>query len=261
MEFIQEPMSPQAAVEAGRLVTSNWDELLQLNETLTFNEEKLNQINEEAKSEMTADNVITWKEFVNTAAKYFPEFIDSEKAKDWNATMHFVIGASEEKMGEFTLKVENGEATYTDGLEGEATSMTYMDAETFISTLAYTRKESTGDLQLSDTELEGIAGGKGASACGAAASVASACGADACGAALGGATACGAAACGGAACAYAAGGALACGAAGCGAAAGGVGACGADVCGYAFCGIVLTGADACGADACGIDVIPIIPGI
>ncbi|SVD21844.1 uncharacterized protein METZ01_LOCUS374698, partial [marine metagenome] len=91
MEFIEEPMSPQAAVEAGRLNTNNWDELLQLQEVLTFNAEKLKTINAKAQAEMTADDVITWKEFVNTAARHFPEFIDAEKAGGLSANMHFVI--------------------------------------------------------------------------------------------------------------------------------------------------------------------------
>ena len=154
MDFIKKPMGPEDAAKAGLINTNNWDELLQLHEVSTFNAETLKTINTKSQAETTADDVIDWKEIVNTAARHFPEYIDSEKAKDWNAVMHFAIGVSEEKMGKFTLKIENGVASYTDGLSGEPTSETEMDAKTFISTITH-----TDDLELSDSELEGIAGG------------------------------------------------------------------------------------------------------
>ncbi len=171
---------------------------------------------------MEADGKVTWAEIVRTAASYVPEFVNTEKAKDLDINMHFKIGGQEEVMGSYTLTVKDGKASFSEGLHGEATSTTAMDSETFLSTLVYGRKEDAGELELSDADLEGIAGGKGG--CGAAASGPSACAAQ-----------------------------------GCVAAATGVGACGGDICGYAACGIVLTGVDGCAVDACPIDVIPGVP--
>lgn len=283
MDFINEPTNPVTAAQNGRLQTTNWDDLFKLRDVLSYDPEKVKKINDQAKAEMTADGVVTWKEFSDTVARYFPEFVDAEAAKGWDANMHFLISQDQ---WEYTLEIKDGEATYHQGLIGDPTSVTAMDTETFISTVLYTKQYDQGELELTDEELEGVAGGKGASACGAeacggdacgadasgtgacggaacaaAACGGAACGGDACGAAACGGAACGAAGCGGAVCGGDACGGAACGGAACGAAAAGIGACGADACGAAACGIVLTGADACAADACGIDVIPVIPGI
>ena len=225
------------SAQNGRMNTTNWEALYQLRDSMTFSEEAAAEINAQAKSDV-GDGQITWNQLCDTVAKYFPRFIDPEKAAGWNAVLHFIIGSEK---WEYTLKIEDGKSTFESGLSGDPTAVTAMDAETFISTVMYTKKYSDGSLELTDDELEGVAGGKGASACGSDHAGASASGAGACGGAVTGAGACGAQACGGAVT--------------------GAGACGADACGAAFCGLVLTGVDACAADACGIDVIPGVPGI
>ena len=178
MEFLNNPMTPVQAVQSGRLLTDNWDELLQFSETLDYDEDKVARINAEGKTKMEADGKVTWAEIVRTAASYVPEFVNAEKAKDLDINMHFKIGGQEEVMESYTLTVKDGKASFSEGLHGEATSTTAMDSETFLSTLVYGRKEDAGELELSDADLEGIAGGKGGS-CGAATSSGAICGAEA----------------------------------------------------------------------------------
>ncbi|PKK91089.1 MAG: hypothetical protein CVV64_04785 [Candidatus Wallbacteria bacterium HGW-Wallbacteria-1] len=183
-----------------------------------------------------------------------PRYYAPEKAKGWIANLLFKV----EGVGDYTLKVDGHKATIEKGDQGVHTCTVKTDVTTLAMQLALVRIEDVKeDDELTDSDLEMVAGGKGGG-CGAEASGASACGSDYSGAGACGAAACGGAACGAAACGAAACGGDACGAAGCagaacgGAACGGA-ACGGDACGAAGCGGAACAAAACGGAACGGD--------
>ena len=297
MDFIMRPNELRQRFQA-----SNMQDLIQLEQAFDLLPELVDEVKQEVKKEVEGkgEGEFTAKDEFDILFRFYPKFYKPEDAPGWNAVMHFKI----EEIGNYTLTVSDKTATTASGLEGEPTCVVETDATVLLALLFRERVQEAAnedaDEELSDAQLEAVAGGKGSAcgaeacggdacggaacgaaagggsacggaacgadacggaACGAAGCGAAACGGDACGAAACGGAACGAAACGGAACGADACGGAACGGAACGAAAGGIGGCGADACGAAACGIVLTGADACAADACGVDVIPVIPGI
>ncbi len=291
MEYVDKPfgadvhiLDPQTAFMAGKIKTSNIDDLRMFERAFPANPEVLVNV---AKAEQGAEGgtVVESTEDVPAKAKtdllflkVLPMCFIPANAPEWETNIHFKIAGA----GDYTIAVANGETEITEGLNGEAESVIESDYEDFRLILRHiVLRDSTLvaeeqleewddeielDMELEDDQLEAVAGGKGS--CGAEAAAATACGADACGAAAGVANACGAAACGADAGAYNACGAAACGAAvgygtvcgadacaaaagvgtACGAAAG-VGACAGDVCGAAV------GAGVCAGNVCGIDVL------
>lgn len=303
MQFIDRPFSddvlivdPRTALMAGYMKTNDIPDLEMFEAAFPANPSVIMQVatSQREKGEAagtiveTPDDVTPEQKSDLMFLEMLPLCFNPEVAGDWETVMHWQI----EGAANYTIKVENGACEISKGLIGEADCLvetTYEHFRTVVrhralqdSTLVtdeqleeWDNDDVSLDVELSDDQLEAIAGGKGSSACGAAAcgtdvGAGTACGAAACGGALGVGTACGAdactaAACAGAACGAAAGHYSACAAAGCGAAVGGPGACAGDACG------VAAGAGVCAGNACGIDIlggadigpcgINIIPGI
>ena len=190
--------------------------------------------------------------------KLLPDFFDPERGKGWNAVIHFKV----DELGDYTLKIDGGKATSEEGAVGDPTCVVNTDMVSLGKQLTLIRMEDMVEREedeLSDTDLETVAGGKGG--CGSESNAGAACGADytgeggcagvACGAAGCAGAMCAADACGGAACGAAGGIIGVCGAAGCVAAAGAATGCVADACGGAICGAAACGGAVCGGDACG----------
>ncbi|WP_420548084.1 hypothetical protein [Curvivirga sp.] len=309
MQFVDKPfgadvhiLDPQTAFMAGKIKTSNLEDLQLFEKAFPANPEVIVNVAKQ-QQEMegavveSADDIAPEKKSDLLFLNILPLCFVPQAAGDWDTTIHFKIGGA----GEYTINVANGETNITKGLSGDPSTVIESDYDDFrLITRHRVLEDSTLvtdeqleewdddielDMELSDDQLEAVAGGKGGS-CGAEAAAGTACGADACGAAAGAGNACGAAACaadagvgnacGAAACGAAVGVGTVCGADACPAAAGvgtacgaaaGVGACAGDVCGAAVgagvcagnvCGIdVLGGAD---IGPCGINVIPLVPG-
>lgn len=315
MQFIDQPdfgrkqiLNPEQAVITGLIKTDNVDDLRTFQRLFPFKPETIIKVSNEVRAEAEASGGLSDGRKADIFFdRLLPECFTPSAAPGWTGNIHFKINETDSH----TVTVANGKASVREGLHGEPTSEVNMDAQTMSAIMRFEALRQADQLdevhvvedgegiqaELDDSQLELVAGGKGA--CGAEAGGAQACGADACGGAAcgaeaSGAGACAAAVCGGAACGGDACGADACGGAVCGAAVGGVGACGGDACGAAAggasacggaacgadacgaaacgiaaggatacgadaCGIAACGADACAADACGIDVIPGIP--
>lgn len=302
MQFVDKPfgsnvaiLSPENAYMAGVLKSTNLDDLRRFERVFPLNPKIVMDTVVSLRDEYAKRKEITPKDKMDVLfLTLVPKCFLADQAYGWNAVMHFKIGGA----GDYTVAVNEGEASTSAGLKGTPTAVITADYEDWRKLMRYELLEDSGiveakqldswqdeesvDRELSDEMLESVAGGKG---CGAEASAGNACGADACGAAAGAGGACGAAACGAAAgvgtvCGAAACAADACAAAACGAAAGagacaaagcganvGVGACAGDACGAAMgagvcagnvCGVDILG----GADVgpCGINVIPLVPG-
>ena len=316
MQYIDQPkmgrhaiLSPQMAVISGQIKTNSVDDLRQFERSFNFDPRVVVELSKDVfsrtdlgeKEDGTVDpeqagHIFSPKEKTDIFFKeLIPRIYDANRAPGWTANLYFDI----EGAGDYTVSVQAGGVRIADGKEGEPDANISMDVETFSSVMRFevlddanqmkdlvVVDDESRSLELSDDQLELVAGGKGGGSCGAEASGASACGSDHCGAAASGATAagasacgvavgaagvcggdaCGAAAgvataCGGAACAAAAGAGTACGGDGCVAAAGAGSACGAAVCGAAACagdacGVATCTAAACAAAACGADVAP-----
>jgi hypothetical protein len=302
MQFVDKPfgsnvaiLSPENAYMSGILKTTNLDDLRRFERAFPLN------------PKIVMDTVLSLRDAYSKRAEITPEdkqdvlFITlapklflPDQAYGWNAVLHFKI----EGAGDYTVSVCDNEVFVLKGLVGLATAVVSSSYEDWRKVMRYELLEDSGmvenkqldswedeesmNRELSDDQLEAVAGGKGCSSeasggtvcgsdgCGAAAGGGSACGAAACGAAAGAGTICGADACGAAVCAAAAcaaaAGVGACAGAACGAAAG-VGACAGDACGVAA-GVGVCAGNACGIDflggvdigPCGINVIPLVPG-
>lgn len=253
MKFIHEP------VQNRHFDASNLDDLMLFRKAFDFEALDVKEVQEQLKADFeraedkSPDNLLKLQ--VDFTFRMVSKYYDPSRAKGWKATMLFKI----DNIGDYTVVIDGQTAKVTKGTTPAPTCIVKTDVTSLATQLALIRIEDTReDDELSDADLEMVAGGKGGG-CGAEASGASACGADYSGAGACGAAACGGAACGAAACGAAACGGDACGAAGCagaacgGAACGGA-ACGGDACGGAACGGAGCAAAACGAAACGGDL-------
>ncbi len=73
-----------------------------------------------------------------TAKEYLaglPSKIDPNEAKDINTTLHFELAGE----GDFTLKIENGQANFSEGLTGDPEVALKANADDFV-------KIATGDM-------------------------------------------------------------------------------------------------------------------
>lgn len=261
-------LSPEQAVMSGQIRTDNLDDLRRFERCFPIQPEVVLALAEKINERFTDVESITPGEKVKIIFNdLLPGCFSPAVASGWRATLQFTIGDRDT----YTVDVADGKVNIQEGRHGTSTCSSTMEPDTLFSVLRF---EALNDahqfddvdvlddgeelnMELDDSQLELIAGGKGS--CGA-----EGCGADGCGAAATGAGVCGGAACGAAAtgagaCYSAVGGATACGADGCAAAGCGAAACGAAACGANVCAIEACAADACGADACAIDVIPVIP--
>lgn len=260
-------VSPESAYLSGQLKTSNLDNLRRFETTFPLAPQViLETAQDKRQGYIDRGSLPTSEEKMDILfLEVMPKIFKKRYVQDWDATFHFEI----EEAGQYTVEIKEGELTTTKGHIGEATTTVSAHEEVWRKIMRFEMLEDSNvfgdqllegwqdeesiDTELSDDQLEAIAGGKGGG-CGAAASAVTACGADACGAAAGVATACGAAACAAAAGAY-----TACGGQACGAAVGYGAACGADACAAAACaGDVCgaaVGAGVCAGNVCGIDVL------
>ena len=277
MEFVDKPfadnvvlMDPVTAYMAGKIKTDNLGDLQMFEKCFPANPEVLVNV-AKAQQEIEGGVVETPDDIEPDVKadlfflKIVPLLFLPNVAGDWESTMLFKLG---EEAGQYTIKVADGACTVSKGDSGNATTTVESDYDDFRMILRHVVLRDSHlvspeqleewdedvelDVELSDDQLEAVAGGKGGG-CGAEASAATACGSDFCGAAAGTAGACGAAACGGDASV-----ASACGAAACGAAVGALGVCGADACAAAAgvataCG-AAAGVGACAGDVCGAAV-------
>jgi hypothetical protein len=288
MQFIDKPfadtmalVSPEHAYLAGRIKTDQLEELRNFQRAFPFNPTVvIASFQELARRFPDANQPPSDQERIAFAFEYLlPRIYSPKSVGDWEGVLHFTIT---DRDARFTVAVDGEKAEVSRGLNGTPTAEISMDHETYRAVLRYTAledstmvsaeqladwetQEELASSELSDDQLEAVAGGKG---CGAEASAQTACGADSAGGSIAVRTACGAAACGGAVGGYTACGADACGvaasigtvcgAAACPAAAGvgtacgadaGVGACAGNVCGAAV------GAGVCAGNACGVDVL------
>lgn len=313
MEFVDKPfaddvalMDPITAHMAGKIKTDNLEDLQMIERCFPANPAVLVNV---AKAEQEKETrVVEDPDDINPEVKadlfflkVMPMLFLPNMAGDWESTVLFKLGEA----GEYTVKVADGACRVVKGDAGDIDTTVESDYDDFRMILRHVVLRDSHlvdeeqleewdedvelDVELSDDQLEAVAGGKGGkkpSGCGAEAAAGTACGADFCGAAAGAGNACGGAACaadaavgtacGAAACGAAVGAGGVCGADVCGAAAGvgtacgaaaGVGACAGDVCGAAIgagvcagnvCGVdILGGAD---VGPCGINVIPLVPG-
>ncbi|RVU33968.1 hypothetical protein EOI86_22855 [Hwanghaeella grinnelliae] len=277
MEFVDKPfaddvalMDPVTAHMAGKIKTDNLRDLQMVERCFPANPAVLVSV---AKAEQeksgrvveTPDDIDPEVKADLFFLKVLPMLFLPNVAGDWESTILFKLGEA----GEFTLKVADGACRVVKGDSGDANTTVESEYEDFRMILRHVVLRDSHlvdedtldewdedvelDMELSDDQLEAIAGGKGGG-CGAEASAANACGSEYCGAAAGAGVACGGAACGVEAAAG-----TACGAAACGAAAGAGGACGADACGAAagvgtVCGAAACAADASAGAACGAAV-------
>ncbi|MBF0310661.1 MAG: hypothetical protein HQL56_14150 [Magnetococcales bacterium] len=295
MEFVDKPytdnvrlMSPENAYMAGRIKTSKLEDLRYFERAFPLDPAKVVTLFKEMREiSITRPEGLTAKEKVDfTFLKLLPMCYAPSQAPDWEAVLDFEV----KEIGEYTIRVANDQVEVVPGLsdDPEATSVS-MDYETYRAVLRFVALEDSQllsqeqldswqsaeeamDVELSDDQLEAVAGGKSCGnhhdkgkpkdkdkkSCGSQAGKGQACGSDACGAAAGAGGACGGARCGVAACAGDACGANACGADACAGAACGV-AGGSGACAGNACGVDLSSGVDCGP--CGVNVIPVVPGI
>jgi hypothetical protein len=219
MDFVNQPDSGVG------FDMSNREDLQNFQRAFDFSPEKLKKIQEKAIAEsadkLKQGDTLTIKNMSDAFFEYLPELMDLDKAKDWTANIHCKITNA----GNYTMRIGGGKVTTQEGLVGEPTGTLMADFVT-LGRMLNQLHDRVEEGELSDLELESVAGGKGAAAV-----AKGACGSDICGG-------------------------VACGAAGCGSV-----TCGAAACGAAACGVDACPANVCAADACGLNVIPGIPGI
>ena len=274
MQFIDQPktgrfaiLSPELAVVSGKIKTDSIDDLRRFERAFPFDpraviavaQDVLERENVSGKvSPDKAQRLLTPKEKSDIVFKeLLPRVYRPGAAPGWTSDLYFNI----EGAGDYTVSVKPDGVRVAEGKVGDPDANVAMDAGTFAAVMRFEALDDSGQLdevnvvddegrseELSDDQLELVAGGKGetAAACGA-----EACGGDACAGAACGAAAAGGGACAGAACATDVGGAGVCAGAACGAAAGGAGACAGDACGGAACGAAAGAGSGCGAAACG----------
>jgi hypothetical protein len=230
---------------------------LRFNIVFPFDPRKVLDVSAQVLSDFASKPEVTPKDKADAIfGRLLPECFNATAAGDWDATFHFKIA----DVGDYTVKVANGQALTTEGLVGTPTCEVATDWGTLSRILKFQILEDASealpgrgdgtraravlkeageelDEELSDDMLEMVAGGKGEPPPPAV-----------CGAEHG----CTADACGGAACGAAAGGTGACAAAVCGAATGGAGVCAGDVCGAAACVAAAGAGGVCASEACAV---------
>ncbi len=227
MQFIDKPftsnvtlMSPEHAYMAGRIKTSDLEDLRNFQRAFPFNPERVVEVFKELVTESKKyTGPPTDAQKVDIAfTKLLPRCYSPQSVGDWTGVIRFTVT----DMAAYTITVDGTKASVEAGTGPTPTSSIEMDYETYRSVMRFEvledshlvsddvlldweSQEEMADVELSDDQLEAVAGGKGeppppVQACAADACGAAACGADACAAAACGAAACGAAACAAAAC-------------------------------------------------------------
>jgi hypothetical protein len=247
MKFISQPAQNQ------HFNSDNVEDLMMFRKAFDFENLDREKVQKDLKEafekvqDKTQENLI--KVQTDFTFKTITSYYKPEAAPGWAARMIFHVDG----VGDYSIIIKNDKAEYIKGLIDNPTCNVFTDVGTLATQLCIIRLEDVReDDELTDDDLEMVAGGKGGG-CGAEASGPAVCGQDYTG--VGGcvAAACGGAACGGAVCAYDACGGAACGAAGCELAACGGAACPADACAGAACGVAV-GVGGCLGNACGVDV-------
>lgn len=275
MQFIDKPfasnvtlMSPEHAYMAGRIKTSDLEDLRNFQRAFPFNPELVVEVFKELVTESKKHTEPpTDAQKVDIAfTKLLPRCYSPQSVGDWTGVIRFTVT----DVAAYTITVDGTKASVEAGTGPTPTTSIEMDYETYRAVLRFEviedshlvsddvlldweSQEEMADVELSDDQLEAVAGGKGTSVDAVAKQV---CAGDACGAASGVGTACGAAACGADACAAAAGIGTACGAAACAGAAGigtvcGVAAGAGSACAGDACGAAASAGSACAGAACG----------
>ena len=204
-----EIVSPESAYLSGQLKTSNLDNLRRFETTFPLVPQVILDTAQSKRQEyIDRGSLPTNEEKMDLLfLEVMPKIFQKRYVQDWDATFHFDIANA----GQYTVKIIKGGGVETcKGFEGEATTTVNVDVEIWRKIMRFEmledshvftndlleswQDEESIDTELSDDQLEAIAGGKGG-ACGAEATAVTACGSDACGAAAGVLTACGAAAC------------------------------------------------------------------
>ncbi len=281
-------VSPEMALMEGKIRTNGVDDLRQFERAFPMSPQVVMAVSKdvmtrygvtEAVTPEKARTLLSPKQKTDVFFKeLLPKVYDTNAASGWTGDLYFNI----EGAGDYTVSVKPAGVTVEDGKQGAPTSETTVSMHSFASIMRWeilddadmvdniriVSDEAVSD-ELSDDQLEMVAGGKGA--CGAEAGAGQACGGDVCSVAAGAGSACGGAVCGGAvgvgtvcggdACSQAVGvgtgcAAAACAAAACSAAACGADACGADACAGAACAVAAGAGGACAGQACGADFAP-----
>lgn len=270
-------MSPEAAVLSGKIKTDSVDELRQFERAFPLDPRIIVEV---SKSVMNRNNVtgaispeearklLEPKEKTDIIFKeVFPKTYQPSNAPGWNSTLYFNIAGA----GDYTVKVENGQVQVSDGKVGTPDGSLSTDASTFFAMMRFEALNDASQLkdvtvvydeeaseELSDEQLELVAGGKG-------------CGAEACGSEANAGTLCGADAgknvaevgsiCGADAGSTSAGAGQISGAGACHGELNAGSICGADACFADICAGNLCGADAgimaaCAGNVCGADIAP-----
>ncbi len=260
-------ISPEMALMEGRIRTSSVDDLRLFERAFPMDPQVVIAVSQEVLARRGVDGtmspgaartLLSPKEKTDLYFKeILPKVFRADRAGGFIGSLYFVI----EGAGDYTVDVRPSGVNVTEGKAADVTSQTTISMPTFQAILRWEALEDSGQIdetrivtdeersdELSDDQLEMVAGGKGrggGGGCGAEGSAGTGCGGEGCGADAGAGSGCG-----GAACVTAAGAGSACGADGCGAAAGVGTGCAAAACGGAACAAAACAADACGADAC-----------
>ena len=146
---------------------SNMEDLIMFRKAFYFSPDKIASLEKEVKNKVSGESEENaLKSKADLTFNVLPEFYDKDKVKDWNANLQFKI----DNIGDYTLEVKDGKAVTKKGLHGTPTCVISADIFSLNQQLALLKMEaSKSNDELSDVELEAVAGGKricGGEACG-----------------------------------------------------------------------------------------------
>lgn len=156
MKFIDQPR--ECAIM--ELKVTNMDDLIWFHKAFSFSKSKLEQLRAEVPPRDAPVDKAGWMMFhLSSSMLNLPRFFDPLKGSGWKGTLHFKT----DEGGEYTLRISEGMAEAAEGLSGSPTCEISASAWAILSLLQGLR---TGDMaenngELSDDELESVAGGKG----------------------------------------------------------------------------------------------------
>ena len=139
---------------------NNIQDLMQLEQAFRLTEERVLRVRGKMEQDLEGLEGPATVDELDALFRHYPEFMVEGSAPGWSAVFHFKIA----EVGAWTLSVRGGVATTAKGLEGEPTCVVETDAELLVALLLHEQKQTAEteeeDEELSDAQLETVAGGK-----------------------------------------------------------------------------------------------------